>query len=300
MKMSSRSLILGLGLSLAGAAWAATPNGRGMVPRDQPSPTATQPELLKLNISYHGGPVMTDPNGANVYYIWYGNWAGDTTPEILSRMMGGVTGSAWYNINTTYYGGSKANPTYVTNKVKLAGSVADAYSQGNALSDAQIQQVVTDSIGSGRLPKDANGVYFVLTSPDVTATSGFCTAYCGWHNHASILGSDIKYSFVGNASAQCPNSCIADQALTASPNGNPGADGMASVLMHELVETISDPDLNAWYDLIGQENADKCAWKFGKTKVAPNGGIYNVSFGKGKYLIQQNWDASQQKCLSGL
>jgi hypothetical protein len=33
----------------------------------------------------------------------------------------------------------------------------------------------------------------------VTATSGFCTQYCGWHDHTAVSGSDIKYAFVGNA-----------------------------------------------------------------------------------------------------
>ena len=40
---------------------------------------------------------------------------------------------------------------------------------------------------------------------------------------------------------------------------------MASVIAHELVEAVSDPQLNAWYDRRGYENADKCAWTFGST-----------------------------------
>src|SRR5207248_2928116 len=30
-------------------------------------------------------------------------------------------------------------------------------------------------------------------TPLVTASSGFCTQYCGWHTHGTIAGSDIKY-----------------------------------------------------------------------------------------------------------
>src|SRR6185503_5093036 len=104
-----------------------------------------------------------------------------------------------------------------------AGSTTDSYSQGTALSDAQIQTVVSSAISSGRLPKDTNGGYFVLTSADVNATSGFCTQYCGWHDDGTIAGSNIKYAFVGNPD-RCPSSC-AEQ--TTSPNGNAGADGMA-------------------------------------------------------------------------
>ena len=46
---------------------------------------------------------------------------------------------------------------------------------------------------------------------------------------------------------------------------------MASILAHELEESVTDPDLNAWYDSRGGENADKCAWTFGTTYTAANG-----------------------------
>ena len=125
----------------------------------------------------------------------------------------------------------------------------------------------------------------MLTSADVNETSGFCTQYCGWHTHGSINGSDIKYAFVGNPD-RCPSACE-DQ--TTSPNGNAGADGMTSIIAHELEEAVTDPDLNAWYDRRGQENADKCAWTFGATYKTANGATANMNLGGSDYLIQQNW-----------
>ena len=64
---------------------------------------------------------------------------------------------------------------------------------------------------------------------------------------------------------------------------------MASIIAHELEEAVTDPDLNAWYDRRGYENADKCAWTFGTTSTASNGSIYNVTLGPRQYLIQRNW-----------
>ena len=66
---------------------------------------------------------------------------------------------------------------------------------------------------------------------------------------------------------------------------------MASILAHELEEAVTDPDLNAWYDRRGMENADKCAWTFGTTAAASNGNgsEYNMRLGAREYLIQQNW-----------
>jgi phosphate-induced protein 1 len=233
-------------------------------------------------IFFHGGPVMTNANGNNVYYIWYGNWSGNSATTILTDFANNIGGSPYFNINTTYTDGS-GNP--VQNAISYAGSTNDNYSAGTSLSDSAIQGVVASAINSGRLPKDTNAVYFVLTSADVTASSGFCTQYCGWHTHGTIAGSDIKYSFVGNPD-RCPSSC---EAQTSSPNGNAGADGMASIIAHELEEACSDPDLNAWYDRRGYENADKCAWTWGTTYTAGNGSKANMKLGSRDYLIQQNW-----------
>ena len=231
-------------------------------------------------ISYHGGALIT--GGPTVYYIWYGNWQGNTATTILTHEAQYIGGTPYFNINTTYYNSAG---THVTNRVAYGGSTSDNYSHGTSLSDSAVLSVVSSAITSGRLPKNSSAVYFVLTSKDVNETSGFCTNYCGWHDHATISGSDIKYAFVGNA-ARCLSSCAAQ---STSPNGNAGADGMASVIAHELEEATTDPDLNAWYDSRGEENADKCAWTFGTTKTAGNGSKYNVTWGGTNYLIQRNW-----------
>src|SRR6185436_13766790 len=128
-----------------------------------------------------------------------------------------------------------------SNLVHYAGSTTDNYSRGTSLTDSAIQQVVSSAITSGRLPVDSHGVYFVLTSADVTASSGFCTQYCGWHTHGTINGTDIKYSFIGNPD-RCPSACAAQ---SVGPNGNAGADAMVSIIAHELEEAATDPDLNA-------------------------------------------------------
>jgi hypothetical protein len=234
-------------------------------------------------INYNGGPVMLGTPA--IYFIWYGNWAGNTAPAVLNNFAQSIGGSPYFNINKTYYSGSGAK-SYVSGTTVQGASTSVTYPYGTSLTDANIKSVVMDAINSNALPSDTNGVYFVLTSSDVTASSGFCTQYCGWHTHANIVGhGDIKYSFVGNPD-RCPTSC-AEQ--TTSPNSNAGADGMASIIAHELEEAVTDPDLNAWYDRRGYENADKCAWTFGTTNAASNGSKYNMTLGVFQYLIQQNW-----------
>jgi hypothetical protein len=260
------------------------PTGKGWGQRVPPGLAKQPPANAKPQgnngIFYHGGPLILGTT--NAYYIWYGNWSGNTATSILTDFARSIAPSPYFNINTTYYDGSNM---HVSNSVSLAGSTTDSYSQGAALSDAGVQAVVASAISSGRLPRDSNGVYFVLTSADVNETSGFCTHYCGWHTHGTIGGSDIKYSFVGNPD-RCPSAC---EAQPTGPNGNAGADGMASIIAHELEEAVTDPDLNAWYDHRGYENADKCAWTFGATYTTGNGAEANMKLGTRDYLIQQQW-----------
>jgi hypothetical protein len=239
-------------------------------------------------IDYHGGPLIL--NTTNVYYIWYGNWSGNTATTILEDLAQNIGGSPYYNINTTYFDASKV---HVSNSVDFPNaSATDSYSRGNALKDADVLNVVASAISSGGLPKDSNAVYFVLTSADVNETSGFCTQYCGWHSHSKIGGTEIKFAFVGNPD-RCPSAC---EAQYTGPNGNAGADGMASIIAHELEEAVTDPVFNAWYDRRGYENADKCAWTFGKTYQS-NGALANMKLGSRDYLIQQNWvNAGTGKC----
>jgi hypothetical protein len=286
MQLSKKWFALGPAVFMiaVGSAYAqndTAPTGRGIgtILRRAPSGDRQGPDtdarVLGHGIQYHGGPIITGTK--NVYYIWYGNWSGNTALSILPTLATGLNGSPYFNINTTY---TDSHGGVVSNSVALAGQTFDNYSQGKNLSDSAIQAIV-----AAQNPTDVNGVYFVLTSADVNETSGFCTVYCGWHTHASIGGKDIKYSFVGNAD-RCPSACSAQ---TISPNSNVGADAMASVIAHELEETATDEDLNAWFDRSGAENADKCAWTFGTEYTVGNGSKANMNLGGKDFLIQQNW-----------
>jgi hypothetical protein len=293
--MRRKSLIAAVAIAgallLAVGAMAGTtnPGSGGNVPTGKgfsvysPNAPAGGPILARGGIQYHGGPVMTGTN--HIYYIWYGNWSGNSATTILDALASTLGGSSYWNIETTYYqivGGVK---TFVSNSLTRNGDVFDSYSQGSNLSDAGVLAAVSHGISSLGLPLDTSGIYLVLTSSDVNETSGFCTQYCGWHDHATISGQDIKYGFIGNPD-RCPSAC--EFIVGNAPNGNAGADGMASVISHELDEAVSDPDLNAWYFSSGNENADQCAWTFGTTFTC-NGATANINLGSRCFLIQRNW-----------
>jgi hypothetical protein len=247
-------------------------------------------------IYYNNGPVMAGPH--NVYYIWYGNWSGNSALTILPAFVSALNGSPYFSINTTY---SNGVPQSVSNNVTLAGQIFDSYSQGTALNESGIQSIVTRAMNSG-LGTDPNGIYVVLTSADVSESSfgGFCVKQCGWHHFATLNGADIKYAFVGNDNrcanpAANSNTCMTTN-ISVSPNNDPGVDAMASVIAHELSETVTDPHINAWLDgsFPAKENADKCAYDYGTLGdgtvfVAPNGSLANISLAGMNFLVQKNW-----------
>src|SRR6516164_1326835 len=61
------------------------PSGKGIGTRHQPGPqsghAAPRARVRGNGIFYHGGPIMLGPT--TVYYIWYGNWSGNSATTIL-------------------------------------------------------------------------------------------------------------------------------------------------------------------------------------------------------------------------
>jgi hypothetical protein len=248
-------------------------------------------------IAYHGGPII--PGTVKAYLIFYGKWSNGAHPsdskqgkKLIKAFFNGIGGSDYFNINTTY----GDNTHDVTGQVSLAGVTSMAYPYGNNLAPGSISKIVNKAISRGSFPADENALYFVLTSSDVGENAGFgtfCANYCGYHGNGTIAGKNLKYSFVGN-----PERCITSCAKQSpGPNGLAGADGMASVLAHELEEAVTDPDVSggpyAWYfDASGNEDADQCAWKFG-TLLGGSftaGNAYNEQFGGHNWLIQMEWE----------
>ena len=287
-----------------GAGTEKAPDGAGHGVHDVAPSTDAQPGAIGFTvvtgngINYHNGPVMKG-NPVNAYIVWYGNWSSTgsntaATKSLIEHFLGTIGGSNIEKVNTTY-GDTTGN---VSGNVRFGGSTTNT-STAN-LNDAGVQSVVANALNSGALPRDSNGVYFVLTSSGVNETSGFCTRYCGWHTHATLGGVDIKYSFVGNPD-RCPSGC---EIQTTGPNspatGVGGADGMANVMSHELEEAISDPDLNAWFDSSGRKmpiNAISTSAQLPpatQMDCAPRAGTsarakYNQTFGSNDWMLQQNW-----------
>jgi Phosphate-induced protein 1 conserved region len=252
----------------------------------RPSNAATLRDTIahgaRWPIVYHGGQVVDHP--ITVYYLWYGNWStASAAPAIVEEFTRYLGASDWWGTNAGYVDArGKAPSTSVT----FGASAYDAYSQGATVADDAIAAAVVKAIAKGALPDDPRGVYMVLGSADVDATSGFCTAYCGFHKVVTLPnGAHRYYGYVGDT-RRCGLGCAMQHV---GPNGDSPADGMISIIAHELAEVVTDPYADAWYDAAGLENTDKCIWVFGNTYIAPNGAKANMKLGERDYLVQANW-----------
>ena len=252
-----------------------------------------------------GGTIISEPN---VYVIWYGNWDANScsarrgtssTPSIINDFLGSLGESDWNKINTTYYQQINGRKTFVQPTGEVEGCTVDSGSQGLSLdgeTGAQVSDVVEQALSTKKLKTDPNGVYFVLTASNVNVAD-FMTLLCAYHWVYDNAQATIKYAFIGDASTNLA-SCAPQ--TTNSPNGNPAADAMVSVIAHEFVEAVSDPEGLSWFDQVGFENADKCAWTYGKASKTANGSFANMTLGDRQFLVQQNVAANTNTCLLSL
>ena len=238
------------------------------------------PAAATTPVRYHGGPVMTGP--VRLYVIWLGEWsANPTRKRILVHFMSHLT-SPWFAINRGY---PDAAGRRVQNSVRLVRQISVAVPAAPArLTDAHLADTVRRALDAKRFPVDRSGIYLVLTHRSVDKV-GFLTRHCGWHDYFWYGSTTIKYAFVGDPTGPNLRVCAPQ---TVSPNGDAGADAMASTIAHEVAEAVTNPEFTGWFDDGGYENADKCAWQYGR-RYRVGRAWANMRLGRRHYYIQMNW-----------
>ena len=125
----------------------------------------------------------------------------------------------------------------------------------------------------------------------------------------------FRIAFVPMAGVKsCAHGCNPDPLLykhhgAVSPTGSPYMDGFLSILLHELEETVTDPQPGtspAWQVRVGNnviENGDLCVWQLGtfySTDVKGKTVIYNAVVGGVPVLVQMGWDINTEQCVQGV
>ena len=301
-------------------------NGNGSSPEDQSSQTNSQSGLndfasnfataFRKGFSLPAGSPAPNPiychstcttltGTISLIPVFVGGWSGtDVTTwnsllgNIVSSLGSGSANSVAlvghvFNTTSLYYtmrGLTPPSLQWVPNTTITDPTVTN-------VSDAGVATEINSFIAANPaiVPSGTTPVYIYIGAKTTLLTSGFGTSYCGWHSYG--LGSQSSVPFIAfqDFTSTYNRGCAAQ---TSTPNGNIGLDSMASVMVHEIDEVLTDPFFSGWLDASGYESADKCAWTYGLiTKV----GLfrYDITLGSVNYLIQTNWLANNLVTVGG-
>jgi hypothetical protein len=212
---------------------------------------------------------------------WGSNWSNNNTSFIGDKVTGldylysHVGGSGYAHTNSEYSDGSG---TVNTTGISKGSDITDtSATPSGAPSTTQVLQEVARVTNNSPVPN----AYYPVYSDQPRGSAG----YCAWHSSGTINGIRVQFGFFFNL----------DRDPGCDPQGptnighSQGLSALANVTGHELSEMLTDPQLNAWYDQRGSENADKCAWTF-------NG---LVTIGNQSWKIQGNWSNAAANANSG-
>ena len=256
-------------------------------------------------ISCHGNCVVYSGKVALIP-VWAGTgWTNDKVANwnlILSNLVKSLGNNSLGTVqhilstNKDYFKALNTAPSFTwldnTSITPIPGNLT-------SISDGMVPIVINNYISAPNLtiPTGYSPIYIYIGAANTRLSSGFGTRYCGWHTYGTLSNfKNIPYIAIQDFTSTYLSACAAQ---TISPNKDAQLDAMASVLVHEIDESITDPLLNSWYDARGAENADKCAWTFGVTSKLPTGAITNVTYSGINYLIQQNWLATNKVTATG-
>jgi phosphate-induced protein 1 len=261
----------------------------GRFPHELDQKVNAQAAGKTTTILYHGGPVMVA--STNLYIVYYGGFTSNQH-AILDTFLKNIGGSPAFNVNTEYFNSTNQHVQNILNYNPASASFDDAYSLGTSLSGSFVTTILHNAVAGGHFPADVNGIYILTVSPDVKLPK---SVWCAYHSHttsAIVSGMDIKYALAADPPPSVLTSCSGNLATfhdTTSPNGDVGMDEVVDSLIHELSETVTDPDGSAWFTSNGSENGDLCNFVYGTTFIAPNGSHANHTFGGLNYLAQEIW-----------
>lgn len=269
-------------------------------------------------VEYHGGPVMPsntnyalywDPSGGPEYPAGYESGI-DRYLEDLAHDSGGLLNTDSVLVQygdslghfanyDSHFGGALID----TNPYPANGCSAAA----KCLTDNQLREEIQRYVEAAKLPMDLEHEYFLLTPPGVEscfeAAGRACSegatnaAYCAYHGDIPVGKAVIVYA--NDPYVDGTNCDFGEQ----HPNNGPADATIGGGLAHEHSESVTDPELNAWYDSKEREVADKCRTFKASTEYgealgkAPDGASYNQVIDGDLYWYQQEWSNEAGACV---
>lgn len=273
-------------------------------------------------LEWHGGPVMTSHEAFAIFWSpsgypfpagyeaaitkYFEDVATDsrksTNVYSVSAQYSGSNGFVEYEDS---FGGSVVDTTtYPTTGTCSPYTGVDGASYTACLTDAKIEEEVEAVVEAEGWPSGLGAAYYVVLPPEVgscfevSGASCFDTEYCAYHSFAP--GMELVYANISYAPEDTEGCGVGEY-----PNGtsNGLADDTFSSISHEANESITDPELNAWYDEEGLENGDECRNTPFKEDFGPALGgsfaaktLFNQAIGSSHYYLQQEWSNASEDC----
>jgi hypothetical protein len=217
-------------------------------------PTTNSP----FDLTYFGGPVLTRATSYNVYVncsttpasCW---GTGSLSPKTFLK---DLNASDFIRL-VNEYTGSDARGKFPAYELKTSTTFT-----ANSATFDDIEAILISAVGKTKA-SGYSSIYhvFLPRGTEVCIVDGVCYSpdhpenwvFCAFHGAVDFLtGEHVLFSvepYQGVDGCRIPGQ---------TPHGV--IDATASTLGHELLEVITDPDLNAWFNgLFGFENADLCS-----------------------------------------
>lgn len=281
-------------------------------------PVSMTPADAQQPIVDNGGPVMHGPIQA-ILIFWLppglhydtntNSSAGDTKYEnTLSSFFTDLSGSTYFSLLTQYPGSCGVPQQQNCFGGISARAIVDPMPYGHTgdLSDALTDQNIRDEIT--RLINDPNNQlsgfdplsteFFVFTAAHVQICNP--SIGCSFHLNGFDIGGWCAYhAFSGDfAYAVMPQDDSLGIGCHSGVNHSPHgriADREIVAVSHELFESVSDPQGNAWINGDSQEIGDNCNQNTSAT--APDGS--NVTLNGKPYVVQEMWSNNDDACVLG-
>ncbi len=235
----------------------------------------------------HGGQVLTNAKVVYIFWGWPSNTSDQYVREVISfrddpnAMMKHIGMLAQYrNTGSTSLKGTQAD---VFDPVPPSSTrVTDAMVESKAASSCAALPggCRTDTIYEVFIPAG----YYSDDGTGATSCGGPNLQYCAYHGNGDgvHLSSAYKYSIQPYPSC---SGCHGKASWTAYND-------QEHFVVHETRESMSDAQLNAWYDRVGFEADDKCAW--GGATLAF---LFDETVGGHTYAYQMEFSNSGRNCV---
>lgn len=225
------------------------------------------------DLNWNGGQVEEQPR---VFLIFWGfawdNGAGGLTRDgaLVTTFFSDVSNTPFQN-NLTQYGDRDANPSssltvggiWLDSKNPLINSQTCG---GPTIDDSSIQSEIARAIKVNSWPGDIGSTYLVYTPSGYFVNQGGGPAFCSEQQFCAYHGmsytAQAPYAVIPFPTGQAGSGGTAGCMVPNSPNNNLIGDSLVNLSSVEQADVATDPHLDAYFDDIGFEIGDKCAWNF--------------------------------------